>query len=334
MTTLVTLETIYESAYQLTTTRSRIAANVPLELVAELPDANIEREYKLRAPNMIPHFNKQAESVYDFAIFNILQDLEVNINNEIIPVPKGFQKGNGHTRCYAWTDLNPSFVPKEVNVKFIDIDTPEQYKAEYYSYDSTEAVEKNPHKITGALRLLKIDMRSNRGKRGTFGESVRYAYPYDPKCWIAEKIGYFQDELPLVDKYVMQVDSPELRQYTSTLTSAFLIALKIYGEPAEQKQQLISMMKKLNTITKDNWQTNPHPNNPDSHRWDGAQHIMREAATPVLTKSGTKRSDFVNSVNFYLYCINNWMQGKFLTLMVANNFADCYSDAMEITKNQ
>jgi hypothetical protein len=325
---------VYASAYQLTTPRSKMAANVPLSLVSQIPDANIEREYRSRVGKMIPQFNKQAESVYDITIFNIKKDLEVNINDQIVDVAKGMQKGDGHTRIEGWTKHDPSFVPEKVNVKFVDIETPEQYVTEYYSYDSLEATEKNAHKITGALNLLKIDMRSTRGKKGNFGESVRYAYPYDSKCWVAQKIGYFQNELPLVDKYIMQVDSKELRQFTSTLTSAFLIALKIYGEPAEQKQQLISMMKKLNTITKDDWQLKHHPNNDDHSRWDGAQMIMREAINQSVTTSGTKRVDYINSVNFYLYCINNWMQGKYLKKVIADNFKDCYSDAMDILENQ
>ena len=330
---VMNLQSIYESAYQLTP-RSRIKAKVPLNLITDIPDANIEREYRSRAKKQIPQFNKQAESVLDFAIFNIKQDLKVKINNDTIDVKKGFQKGDCHTRVEAWTKHDPSFKPAAVNVKFIDIETAEQYKVEYYSYDSTEATEKNNHKITGALNLLNIDMRSTRGKKGNFGESVRYAYPYDSKCWIAQKIGYFKDELPLVDKYIMQVDSKELRQFTSTLISAFLIALKIYGKPAEQKQQLISLMKKVSQITKDDWQLKHHPNNDNHSRWDGAQHIMREAHDQNVIQHGTSRVDYENSVSFFLYCINNWMQGKFLVQIKKDNFVDCYSDAMDIIEDQ
>jgi hypothetical protein len=327
--TMKSLKQIYESAYQLTTSRSRISANVPLELVAELPDCNVQREYHSRTKRMIPHFNKQAESVYDLTVFNVKNALNVVINDKEYPVAKGLQKGDCHTRTEAWTKHDPKFKPPFVNVKFVDIETAEQFLTEYYSYDSGEATEKTTHKITGALRLMDIDMRSSRGKKGTFGESVRYAYPHG-KAWVAEMIGYFKSELPIVDKYVMQCDSKELRGQTSTLVSAFLIALKMYGKPAEQKQQLISMMKKLSTIKADNWQLQHNPNNDDATRFDGAQLIIREAINPQFTIGGTKGADFVNTLDFYLYCINNWMQGKFLKQVKPELFKGCYDDAMDI----
>lgn len=277
---------------------------------------------------MIPQFNKQAESVLDFTVFNIKKPFTVTVAGEKYDIEVGFQKADGHTRTEAWTKWDPEFVPKTVNVKIVDIESAEQFLTEYYSYDSAEATEKTVHKITGALRLLNIDMRSTRGKRGTFGESVRYAYPFG-KAWIGEKVGYFKEELPLVDRYIMQMDSKELKAQTSTLTSAFLIALKLYGKPAEQKQQLLSMMKKINTIKADDWQLKHNPNNDDKSRFDGAQLIIREAINPQFTTAGTKGQDYINSLDFYLYCINNWMQGKFLKVVKPELFKGCYDEAMD-----
>jgi len=320
-----------KSVMQLTP-RSRMYSQVPLEMVAELPDCNLQREYLSRVKKMIPHFNKQAESVLDFTVFNITRPFSVTVSGTKYHIAAGLQKADGHTRTEAWTKHDPAFVPSTVNVKVVDIHDAEQFKTEYYSYDSSEATEKTVHKITGALNLLNIDMRSSRGKKGTFGESIRYAYPHG-KTWIGEMIGFFRHELPLVDRYIMQVDSKELRAQTSTLTCAFLIALKVYGKPAEQKQQLISMMKKLSTITADDWQIKHNPHNDDKTRFDGAQLIIREAIKPVVTVPGTKREDYINSLDFYLYCINNWMQGKFIKQIQDNKFQGCYQEAMEIVED-
>jgi hypothetical protein len=298
--------------------RSSIVPYVPLDILYPITAIEINREVESRKKKMRSHFAKGAESVREITIFVVTKPLQVPTAFGSLSVSPGYKKGDGNTRLDTWQEdsVNPArchTVPDTVTVKFVEISTPEQYTLEYDSYDSKDATNTTNNEITGAIRAWNIDMRSKKGIRGTFGESLRYAYPGDHRDNVINKVKYFEKELPIVDQYLLELESKEMRQLTSTLTSAFLIALKTYSQPAIQRQQLMSMIKKVARLTKDNWQIERHPSNDDLNRLDGAQMIARETInvdqSSVLMR-GTSRNDYDSNVNFYLYCIEKWMRGE------------------------
>ncbi len=327
-----------EEAYAMSipfTDRTSFCPRVPTPILMGLPATEINRDFKSRVKKQKKNFDKRAESSLEVTVFVVEGSFDIEVLGRKVTIAYTFSIGDANTRLEYWRS-DPSYVPPTVTVKFVHIKNAEQYLNEYYSYDSTDSVETTNNKITGGCNLLNIDLRTTRGKKGTFGEALRYAYPTN-KASAIEMLTFFAKELPIVDKYVMNVDSPELRQQTSTLTCAFLIALKIYGKPAEQKQQLIAMMKKLSQIKKDKWQIDTHPNNDNANKLDGAQWIMREALYFNFTEQGTKRSDYTNTLDFYLYCINNWMQNKFISApkgMKNCNFEGKLEEAKDIVFDQ
>lgn len=333
------LDQIRKGAYKLTD-RSSVAAHVPTELMTQVPPIEINREVKSRVKKQRPNFAKGAESVLDITVFVVKKPLTIETDFGNLAVSPGYKIGDANTRLEVWRqDLtNPSnrSVPETVTVKFVDINTAEQYLLEYDSYDNKDATDTTNNKITGAVSAWGIDMRSKKGIRGQFGESLRYAYPGDHRDSVIDKVKYFEKELPIVDQYTMELESKEMRQMTSTLTSAFLIALKVYSQPAAQRQQLISMMKKINRLNKNNWQVDRHPNNDDLNRLDGAQLIARETIlidqSNVLER-GTSRVDYDNSVSFYLYCIEKWMRNDYVHCvkgLKSSNWATQLNDTLAL----
>lgn len=313
------LDEYRKNAYKLTD-RTSIVADVPVELAVKVPPIEINRDVLLRVNKQRKNFAKGAESALEITVFVVNKPLTVATSFGELNVPAGYKTGDGNTRSFAWMqdlrDPNRAHtVPKSVTVKFVDVNTADEYLLEYDSYDNKDATDTTNNKITGAIRAWGIDMRSAKGMRGQFGESLRYAYPGDSRDSVLDKVKYFEKELPLVDKYTLELESKEMRQMSSTLTSAFLIALKVYNQPATQRQQLLSMMKKVNRMNKNNWQVERHPDNDDYNRLDGAQMIARETIlidqSNVLER-GTSRVDYDNSVSFYLYCIEKWMRGSFI----------------------
>ena len=329
---LLTLETpisrAYKGAHRLTD-RSSVVAKVPLNVLFEIPPTKINREFEKRSIKQSINYNKNAESVRDITVFVTTENIIVPTPFGDLDVDAGFSIGDGNGRLEHWKN-NPQVAPDSVTVKFVLIRSGAEYETEYYSYDSSTSCELNTDKITGALSAFGIDLRTAKGKRGSFGESMRYAYAGDSRDNVLTKVKYFEQELPTVDRYVMHVDSKELRQNTSTLISSFLIALKMYSTPSEQRQQLISMMKKVSSITSDTWQMDRHPANTDKTRFDGAQLLMREAVMPKHTKTGTKRADYENTLDFNLYCIDLWMRNKFIKEIKPTTFEGLYTEEMVI----
>ena len=329
---LLTLETpiarAYKSAHRLTD-RTSIHAKVPLLALFNIPPTKINREFTKRVNKQAANFNKNAESLNEITVFVTTENIIVPTPFGDLDVEAGFSIGDGNTRLEYWKK-NSQLAPATVTIKFVLIRSGEEYETEYYSYDSSTSCELNTDKITGALSAYNIDLRTSKGKRGSFGESMRYAYAGDSRDNVLTKVKYFETELPIVDRYTLNVDSKELKQQTSTLTSAFLIALKMYSTPSEQRQQLLSMMKKVSTITFDNWQENRHPLNTVNKAWDGAQLLMREAITPKHTKTGTKRADYENTLDFNLYCIDLWMRNKFIKQVNPGSFEGLYMEEMVI----
>ena len=318
----------YMAHAHVATDRTSYAFNVPTNLVLNILPTTINREFLSRVRTQAKNFAKKAESSFEITVFKVAKPFVVDVGFGKINVPEGLSIGDGNTRCAYWK-TDQTHTPPSVTVKFVNIESAEQYITEYFSYDSTDSTEKTTHKITGAISAFGIDLRTNKGRKGHFGESVRYAYAGDRKDDLFRKIKYFHRELETCDKFVMHVDDKTLRQQTSTLISAFLIAQKLYAEPSEQRQQLISMMKKLSTITANDWQIKRHPANENMQKFDGAQLIMREAINFDYTNQGTGRNDYENTLDFYLYCIDAWMRGKFLKEVYPTHFKGKYYEALD-----
>jgi hypothetical protein len=323
----------YNDSYELTD-RTSIARCVPVKYVLNVPHTTVNREFESRVPKQSKNFEKKAESAREITIFNVMNDITVSLSHGTFPVPKGFSIGDGNTRSEYLRQLKDDIDAffSNVTVKFVKIYTAEQYMLEYDSYDAKTSTETSPHKITGAVRAFGIDLRTPKAKKGQFGESIRYAYPGDSREEIFAKVKYFHKELEMADKHVFHVDDKKLRVNASKLISAFLIAQKLYSEPSTQYQQLTSMMKKLSTITENNWQILSHPNNPDNSRFDGAQLIMREAINGEHTEKGTAGGDYANALDFYLFCIELWMKPGdkgFRKQIYAKDYAGYFRDAKD-----
>lgn len=324
------LQSYYDDSFQ-TSDRTSYAANVPISTLLSIPQTTKNREFKSRVHKQSKNFQKKAESVREITIFDVQEDIVVDSIHGSYTVPKGFSIGDGNTRLEWLRQLKESIDAffSTATVKFVKIYNAEQYELEYDSYDSKSATETSPHILTGAIRAFGIDMRTAKAKKGQFGESIRYAYPGDRSHQTFAKVKYFHKELETADKYVFHVDDKKLRESTSALICAFLIAQKLYAEPSTQYQQLVSMMKKLSSITKDNWQKLQHPANDDDSRFDGAQLIMRESILREFTQKGTAGADYVVTLDFYLYCIEQWMKNKFLKNVSPTYFTGKSKEAKE-----
>ena len=58
---------------------------------------------------------------------------------------------NGNTRKYFWENGLSDFIPQYVDITYYPIETIEEMKETYNSFDSTVALETNGHKIWGLL---------------------------------------------------------------------------------------------------------------------------------------------------------------------------------------
>lgn len=303
----------------------------------EIPTIEINRFVENRLNKMKKIFSNPTNTQHIVSVICLDDDCNIETPTENIEVSAGMKLADGNTRRLHWS-ANPQDMPDKVIIIFIDVENGDEYKREYYSIDSSDAVENSGNKIQGAVRLLGMDLRSRKGRNGAFGEALNYAYPRDPKDEKLVKVAYYKNELETIDKLgLFDPASSEISHAGAALISAFLIAQKLYKEPIEQVAKLHQGMKKLSMLEIETYQTFNHRDCTKDEN-DGMVSIMQEAAfRKQLGESfgSTKRADMPRAISLYLYCIEKWMSGKFMDKKRGfKKWDSTYAESMETLKEE
>lgn len=307
------IQDIYNQAT--TDGKVRVAFMSPTEILNEknIETIEVNRDVNSRLDKMKKIFKSPTQTQRSITIFNVKQNMEINLDFDTVSVLKGFKLSDGNTRRKFWL-ANPDIMKENLLVTFIDIDNEQDYLREYYSIDSSNSVESMGNKITGAINLLSMDLRTRKAQRGQFGEAIKYAYPGDVlKDSVLKKVAYFKNEIEQLDKVgLFDPADKAISNAGAALLSAFLIAQKLYAKPNEQRAKLLDGMRKLANLESESYQQHNHRDAAPG-RMDGMLQIIHESIhnTRIGEAYGsTKRAHMPIAISFYLYCIEKWMTNQ------------------------
>lgn len=202
----------------------------------------IQRDHLKRVRKMKKHFDKRLPTQFDFSAVNITKPFTGKYQGENIEVTIGVDLTDGHTRReYA---RNVDDYPEYVTLTVYNVNNWQEYKEFYYSYDATEASEKTNEKIVGACRALNIKLSSSTALGGGFGSALDIAYPGDRKDDVLTKVAYFKKEIEELDAIGLMKPT-EGKMKAQALMAAGLMALKIYGEPADTHARMLGGLQQL-----------------------------------------------------------------------------------------
>jgi len=295
--------------------------SVDMKHISNIPPVEINRNFKIRVKKMNKHFVKDVTSIHDYTLFNVQNDLDVEVGNEIIEVKPGLKLADGNTRAESYREgkasnfINGGYNPQHpVNTKIVDIYTQKQYLEEYYSIDSSSATETSPDILRGAIGFLEINMISAKAQAGTWGSALQQAYPGDPKDSPLWKVQYFHKELELLDQCgVFTPASNGLRKSNQHLICASLIASKLYSTPTSNKVKLIKTLQSLSRLDFTDLKVK-------GDKWNGVTALIYQVCTsgssqdkgwiPAEYVGSTKGKSWKPAMGFYLHCIEKEMTDK------------------------
>lgn len=151
---------------------------------------------------------------------------------------------NGHTRRYIWNNFHKFGIvaPKSVCLTLYSVETIDEVKNIYYSFDSEQAVEKSSDKIQGSLRELNLDLKTDTLKKGCFAKALQYAvesYSSNHRSLSnLEKIKMFSDCLVILDRL-------QLPKLNATFWAAALMLVQKYKSNYRQLTSVLNALKDL-----------------------------------------------------------------------------------------
>lgn len=272
-----------------------------------LPTVEINRDEKRRVSKMRKILQNWIPPHDEIAIFKVTTDIEVTIDEgETVPVKKGFKLGNGNTRR-AYYRAYPDEAPTTDLVATVyEINSEEDFKKYYYSYDSADSVESGAQKIQGAIRLLGMNVSSTVAKNGGFRSALDIAHP-NPKASIIEKVSFFKQEIELLDRVGIFSHLDKSLKFQALYAMA-LMAAKYWNTPADQYDRMVAG---LQTLVNAKWDDI----NLGGDRWDGLTCIqvlyfsngtMKQWVEPGYLRK-TSFATVKPQMDFLLYCFELYM---------------------------
>ena len=291
-----------------------INPNTNINDILTLPEIPCQREHKRRVKKMNQHFTKDVKSIHLFTLFDVVNDLEVELKGgETVQVDEGLYVGDGNTRCESMRQIlngqntigyNPTH---NVISKIVEIETAKQMLEEYYSHDSVDASEITPDKIRGASKMLGLRMSSKVGMNGAYASALKNAYPGDVKDSVADKMSYFKKEIQILeDTGIFYPTTSDLRQ--QHFYGACLIAAKRYSEPAENKSKIEDIFRRIS-------QQNVKTLKKHDEKWNGMTALIHQLENGDSSGSTnkkwydieyhktTKYASIAPVISFILYCL-------------------------------
>lgn len=235
-----------------------------------------------------------------------------------------FFVNNGNTRRYMWKNNLTDKVPKFVRATVYKCKDLKEVKENYFTFDSTNAVESNKEKFAAIIRNLNGFSATNRKiLRGEiwvpclFTAVHLHPHLYDKKDTVVSKgqevAAEFLEEIKVIDRYCKNE-----KRWDASLMTAAVMALRKYGTNNSK------LLKALDDIDKNRMNTHPDQK-------DGVTHICLEWVkggnkfkTTYLAKSTAWDDPNIGltvTVSYALYWIEKYM----------NDTPLCHASAFEKT---
>lgn len=230
---------------------------------------------------------------------------------------------NGNTRAHFWrnklNNVEPmsKFIPKEVYVTKYYVDSMEEVRRSYDTFDSMDATEKKHEKIYGILvRSFNYTPQSSKIVKGQIVSALNIAnYYYDPSRFnqptlkiedLPEQIVRYLDEIKTFDSICINE-----KNWDQALIASALLTLKKYGIT---NKRLIDGLQRIDTRSRIMTDT--------GNRYDGITHINEEWKTnekfPSKGTSWEKPGGLKETVSFSVYWITKWMEDENLSQLGFN----------------
>lgn len=270
----------------------------------------INRDFRRRLKKMLAPFKKALKGQHIFVVFRVTETLEFTLANETIVVDPGLYIADGNTRLESMRVGNID-TPESVIAFVFDIDNEDEYLEEYYAIDNSAATELSADKIRGAISFLNLDVKSRAAQNGQFGWALKNAFPHDSKEGVLEKVSYFKNEIEFLDECGI-FDPVEKQLKNTNLVMACLMMAKQCSQPPAAKAALKQVFESLARLDFDDLMTN-------KDKWNGVTALIYQVCRPEKRQwydprhaGSTKFDSIIPVVSFYIYCIQNAMQGKLL----------------------
>jgi len=259
----------------------------------KLEPVEMQREHKLRAKRLA----KQLNSTSHF----IPTGLEV----AIAEYPNGTRKVlNGNTRAWVWTHYDDFGVvaPDKLYATVHHVKDKKETERVYLTYDSSEAVENNKHRIQGHFRELGIQLTDPTLMAGTMGKALEAmtAY-YETEEGVPLKgnnklaISEFSEAILALDR--IGVSRSFLAK--QSVIAACLMMLHKYGAHNKKVLDMISDLKNTKGIS-------------NGDVCDGIHFIKYELQDKKYlgdTFAKTDAKSLPENMNYILYCLDKQLHG-------------------------
>tara|TARA_Y100000031_G_scaffold37564_1_gene42059 strand:- start:1464 stop:2372 length:909 start_codon:yes stop_codon:yes gene_type:complete len=291
---------------------------------------------------MNEHFIKPFNSMHNFSVFNVTKEFTIQLHGEDILVDRGLYLADGSTRAESKRQLDSGqnhigYDPEHTVVTTIyDIDNPKSYMGEYYSMDSSEAVENGADKIRGSIRLLEMSLTSKKGLSGQWGTALNASYPGETDTDRYLKMGYFKYQILMLDEHSMW-NTTEKELQTQHFYCACFMAAKMYSQSSEQETKFKNIITKLSRLDK-------HTIKTGEPKWSGSTALIYQLVYGALPKDPGKEwypienhkrtglSTWNPVISFLLYCLELEMQDKRLDHVKGfkeSNWKNLYTETKE-----
>ena len=203
------MNNIIQNAIETSVPNVSINPKTHIDDILILPPVHCQRDHVRRVKKMNEHFIKPFNSMHNFSVFNVTKEFTIQLHGEDILVDRGLYLADGSTRAESKRQLDSGqnhigYDPEHTVVTTIyDIDNPKSYMGEYYSMDSSEAVENGADKIRGSIRLLEMSLTSKKGLSGQWGTALNASYPGETDTDRYLKMGYFKYQILMLDEHSM-----------------------------------------------------------------------------------------------------------------------------------
>lgn len=276
----------------------------------KLKHIGINRDFRRRLKKMLIPFTKALKGQQIFVIFRVTETLEFELGGETIVVRPGLYVADGNTRLESMRK-NTIPTPDSVISFVFDINEKDEYLEEYYAIDNSAATEVSADKIRGAISFLNLDVKSRIAVNGSFGWALKNSFPHDSKEGVLEKVAYFKNEIEFLDQCGI-FDTVEKTLKTQNFYMACLMMAKQYSKPPASRAALQSVLESLARLDFDELMIN-------KDKWNGVTALIYQVCRPEKRQwydpkhvGSTKFDATIPVVSFFIYCIQNQMQGKLL----------------------
>jgi len=229
---------------------------------------------------------------------------------EIFEYPDGRRVcANGNTRAACWKDFEEEgsfeLIPEHVIATIYPVNNDEEAKGLYYTIDSADSVEKNPHKITGVFRSFNMlhKLKSKVFAKGGVAKSLEYCSAgresgnSKPLNWFSI-IEDFKEEIIALD--AINPITGQTGHYDVNIICAALMMLKRHGS---KNTRLLSGLKQLKNGDKGSQSK--------AQGTDGITKILEEWQThKQFERIGTNGDDFPPQQDFLIWCFEKWMSAE------------------------